>query len=122
MHRDLPPRYRGSRCHLYAPPSSLTFTVPPSPPLRKRRLPLPTGSRPYDRRCCPYWWQPWPLGPPLVSAALQSAIPVGVALQVAVPTGDCRPFGLAAAGRPFASGRAVAGRPCTGPSRGQPPL
>ncbi|RZS25265.1 hypothetical protein BHM03_00058441 [Ensete ventricosum] len=45
----------------------------PPPPLRRRRLPLPADSRPCNRRRCPCWQQPWPLGPPLAGWPLAVA-------------------------------------------------
>ncbi|RWV98076.1 hypothetical protein GW17_00039108 [Ensete ventricosum] len=54
MHRDLPPRHRGSRCNLHAPPS-FTITAPQPPlPLRRRRLLFAAGTSTGGRPCRRY--------------------------------------------------------------------
>ncbi|RWW30453.1 hypothetical protein GW17_00004969 [Ensete ventricosum] len=146
MHRDLPPRHRGSRYHLYAPirgriivflkgcPSPL-----PSPSLRRRHRPAQAAAALATGITAPACGSPGLVQQPLVGWPLEVAPCRLVAYSMApATTGHCKCHAasslarermpphvqgaLATADRPLAGGQAVASHPYKGPGCGQPPL
>ncbi|RZS24920.1 hypothetical protein BHM03_00058047, partial [Ensete ventricosum] len=100
---------------------SFTLTASSPLPLRRRRLPFATGSRPAKGRpplrgvATPARRRhPCEASPPLLATRLAAA---GRAYGWPPITGCC-PYGRP----PLAGSQAMAGRPYRGPGRGQPPL
>ncbi|RWV89772.1 hypothetical protein GW17_00048067 [Ensete ventricosum] len=99
MSRDLPPRLRGSHCHLNAPTGGSPCGLAAPPRATTWSAGPPTGPVPVE-----------------VGASLQVVAPTGAAVQVTAPVGA-----LATVDRPLAGGKAVANHLCRGSGRVQPP-